>query len=84
VPQLSVNTNKLERAIYLNPILRKTALVVCGIVARVLGYRTEMYCFSCGFIYVMYKKADRLCGLVVRVPGYRTEICCVSCEVKVK
>jgi hypothetical protein len=47
-----------------------------GLVVRVPGYRTEMYCIFCEvrteFIYVMYKKVDRLCGLVVRVPGYRS------------
>jgi hypothetical protein len=61
---------------------------LCGLVVRVLGCRTEMYCVSCEvrteFIYVMYKKVDRLCGLMVRVPGYTTEIYCVSCEVQTK
>jgi hypothetical protein len=32
---------------------------LCGLVVRVPGYRTEIYCASCevrtGFIYVMYK-----------------------------
>jgi hypothetical protein len=50
---------------------------LCGLVVRVPGYKTEMYCVSCKegteFIYVMLKKVDRLCGLVVRVPGYRSE-----------
>jgi hypothetical protein len=59
---------------------------LCGLVVRVLGYRTEMYCVSCEvqteFIYVMLKKVNRLCGLVVRVPGYRSEMYCVSCEVR--
>jgi hypothetical protein len=59
---------------------------LCGLVVRVPGYRTEMYCVSSEvrteFIYVMYKKVDRLCGLVVRVPGYKTEMLCVSCEVR--
>jgi hypothetical protein len=45
---------------------------LCGLVVRVPGYRTEMYCDSCEirteFTYVM----DRLCGLVVRVLGYRS------------
>jgi hypothetical protein len=49
---------------------------LCGLVVRVCGYRTEMYCVSCEvwteFIYVMLKKVDRLCGLVIRVPGYRS------------
>jgi hypothetical protein len=49
---------------------------LCGLVVRVPGYTTEMYCASCEvqteFIYVMQKKVDRLCGLVVRVPGYRS------------
>jgi hypothetical protein len=49
---------------------------LCGLVVKVPGYRTEMYCVSCEirpeFIYVMEKKVDRLCGLVVRVPGYRS------------
>jgi hypothetical protein len=56
---------------------------LCGLVVRVPGYRTEMYCATCEvrteFIYVMEKKVDRLCGLVVRVPGYWTEMYCVSC-----
>jgi hypothetical protein len=60
----------------------------CGLVVRVPGYRTEMYCVSCEvrteFIYAMKKKIDRLCGLVVRVPGYRTEAYCVSCEVRIE
>jgi hypothetical protein len=59
---------------------------LCGLVVRVPGYTTEIYCDSCEvrteFIYVMYKKVDRLCGLVVRVPGYTTEIYCDSCEVR--
>jgi hypothetical protein len=49
---------------------------LCGLVVRVPGYRTELYCASCEvrteFIYVMQKKVDRLCGLVVRVRGYRS------------
>jgi hypothetical protein len=59
---------------------------LCGLVVRVPGYRTEIYCVSCQvrteFMYVMWMKVDRLCGLVVRVPGYRTEIYFVSCEVR--
>jgi hypothetical protein len=59
---------------------------LCGLVVRVPGYTTEMYCASCEvrieFIYVMKKKVDRLCGLVVRVPGYRLEMYCASCEVQ--
>jgi hypothetical protein len=59
---------------------------VCGLVVKVPGYRTEMYCVFCEvrteFIYVMLKKVDRLCGLVVRVPGYTTEMYCVSWEVR--
>jgi hypothetical protein len=59
---------------------------LCGLVVRVPGYRTEMYCVSCEVrieFYVIYsRKLDRLCGLVVRVPGYRTEMYCVSCEVR--
>jgi hypothetical protein len=47
---------------------------LCGLVVRVPGYTTELYCDSCEvqteFIYVMQKKVDRLCGLVVTVPGY--------------
>jgi hypothetical protein len=58
----------------------------CGLVVRVPGYITEMYCISCElrteFIYVTWKKVDRHCGLVVRVPGYITEMYCVSCEVR--
>jgi hypothetical protein len=57
-----------------------------GLVVRVPGYTTEMYCASCEvrteFIYVMYKIVDCLCGLVVRVPGYRTEMYCVPCDVR--
>jgi hypothetical protein len=41
---------------------------LCGLVVRVPGYITEMYCASCEvrteFIYVMWKKVGRLCGLV--------------------
>jgi hypothetical protein len=48
--------------------------VICDLVIRVPGCRTEMYCASCEvrteFVYVMSKKVDRLCGLVCRVPGY--------------
>jgi hypothetical protein len=40
---------------------------LCGLVVRVPGYRTEMYCVSYEvrpeFIYVMWKNVDRLCGL---------------------
>jgi hypothetical protein len=58
----------------------------CGLVVRVPGYTTEMYCASCEvrteFIYVLQKNVDRLCGLVARVPGYITEMYCVSCEVR--
>jgi hypothetical protein len=47
---------------------------LCGVVVRVPGYTTEMYCVSCEvrteFIYVILKEVDRLCGLAVRVPGY--------------
>jgi hypothetical protein len=49
---------------------------LCGLVVRVPGYITEMYCAYCEvqteFRYVMWKKVDRLCGLVVRVLGYRS------------
>jgi hypothetical protein len=49
---------------------------LCGLVVRVPGYRTEMYCVSCEvrteFVYIMYKKVDRLCSLVVIVLGYRS------------
>jgi hypothetical protein len=49
---------------------------LCGLVVRVPGYTTEMYCPSCEvrteFMYVMQNKVDRLCGLAVRVPGYRS------------
>jgi hypothetical protein len=59
---------------------------LCGLVIRVPGYGTEIYCFSCGvrteFIYVMQKKVDRLCSLVIRFPGYGTEMHCVSCGVR--
>jgi hypothetical protein len=57
-----------------------------GLVVRVPGNTTEMYCASCEvrtqFIYAMWKKVDRLCGVVVRVPGYTVEIYCGSCEVR--
>jgi hypothetical protein len=59
---------------------------LCGLVVRVSGYRTQMYCVSYEvrneFTYVMQKKVDSLCGLVVRVPDYTTEMYCVSCEVR--
>jgi hypothetical protein len=59
---------------------------LCGLLVRVTGYRTKMYCASCEVrtecIYVMYKKVDLLCGLVVRVNDYRTEMYFVSCEVR--
>jgi hypothetical protein len=62
--------NKRELCIPVQPHDR-----LCGLVVRVPGYWTEMYCVSCEvrteFIYVMQKKVDRLCGLVVRVLGYR-------------
>jgi hypothetical protein len=49
---------------------------LCGLVARVPDYRTEIYCVSCEvrteFIYFIYMKVDRLYGLVVRVPDYRS------------
>jgi hypothetical protein len=51
---------------------------LCGVVVRVPGYRSDIYCVTCEvrteFIYVMQKKVDRLCGLVVRVPGNTKEI----------
>jgi hypothetical protein len=47
---------------------------MCGLVDRVTGCATEMYCASCEvrteLIYVMLKKGDRLCDLMVRVLGY--------------
>jgi uncharacterized membrane protein AbrB (regulator of aidB expression) len=59
---------------------------LCGLVVRVPGYTTDMYCVSSEvrteFVYVMYKKVDRLCSLVVRVPAYTTEMYCASCEVR--
>jgi hypothetical protein len=67
-------------------VMLKKVHRLCGLVVRVPGYTTEMYCVSCEvrteFICVMLKKVDRLCGLVVRVPGYITEMYCVSCEVR--
>jgi hypothetical protein len=45
---------------------------LCGLVVRVPGYRTEMYCASCEVRTEFKKKADRLCGLVVRVLDYRS------------
>jgi hypothetical protein len=66
------------------PVNGEFKCLTCGLVVRVPGYRTEMYCVSCEvrneFIY--QKKVDRLCGLVVRVPGYRIEMYCVSCEAR--
>jgi hypothetical protein len=63
---------------------------LCGLVVRVPGYTTEMYCVS-GlvqseyiYIYIMKKKVDRLCGLVGTVPGCTTEMYCASCEVRTK
>jgi hypothetical protein len=57
----------------LNLYMWKKVGRLCGLVVRVPGYLTEMYCVSCEvrakFIYVMQKKVDRLCDLVVRVPG---------------
>jgi hypothetical protein len=59
-------------------VMQKKIDRFCGLVDRVPGYRTQMYCVSCEvrteFIYVMYKKVDRLCGPAVRVPGYTTEM----------
>jgi hypothetical protein len=56
--------------------MQKKVDSLCGVVVRVPGYTTEMYCVSCEvrteFIYVLQKKVDRLCGLVVRVPAYRS------------
>jgi hypothetical protein len=50
---------------------------LCGLVVRVPGCVTEMYCVSCEV-----RTVDRLCGLVVGISGYRTEMYCVSCEVR--
>jgi hypothetical protein len=62
-------------------VLYKKIDRLCGLLGRVSGYRTEIYCVSCKvrteFIYVIYKKVGRLCGLVVRVPDYRTKMYCV-------
>jgi hypothetical protein len=67
-------------------VMYKNVVRLCGLVVRVSGYGTEMYCASCEaqteFIYVMLKKVVRLCGLVVRVSGYGTEMYCASCEVR--
>jgi hypothetical protein len=61
-----------------NPVILIYDVRLCGLVVRVPGYTTEMYCASCEvrteFKYVTQKKVDRLYGLVVRVPGYRTEM----------
>jgi hypothetical protein len=52
----------------------------CGLVVRVPGYRTEMYCVSCEIetefevqteLICYVEESDRLCGLVVTVLGYR-------------
>jgi hypothetical protein len=48
---------------------------LCGLVARVPGYTTEMYCASLRYklnLYMLVEESDRLCGLVVRVLGYRS------------
>jgi hypothetical protein len=84
---------KLTSAVYLAMTLSfqkklKLFMCFCGLVVRVPGCTTEMYCASCEvqteFIYVMWKKVDRLCSQVVRVPGYTTEMYCASCEVQTK
>jgi hypothetical protein len=58
------------------PTRVKSSCIVCGLVVRVPGCRTEMYCVSCEvrteFMYVTLKKVDLLCDLVVRAPGYRS------------
>jgi hypothetical protein len=67
------------------PVRYELNLYICyaeesssGLVVRVPGCRTEMYCVSCEvraqFIYVMKEKVDRLYDLVIRVPAYRTEM----------
>jgi hypothetical protein len=44
---------------------------LCGLVVRIPGYRTEMYCVSCEVrTEFMQKKVDRLCGIVVSGPCY--------------
>jgi hypothetical protein len=75
----------LSQNILVCNILQYTRL--CGLVVRVPGCITEMYCVSCEarteFIYsYVMKKVDRFCGLVVTVPGYGTEMYCVSCDVR--
>jgi hypothetical protein len=44
-------------------VIYKKVNRLCGLVVRVPGYRTEMYCVSCElrteFIRVIYKKVDR-------------------------
>jgi hypothetical protein len=47
---------------------------LCGLVVRVPGYTTDMYCVSCEVRteFICYVEVDRLCGLVVRVPGCRS------------
>jgi hypothetical protein len=55
-----------DRAVGLHYEAYNGSVTAFGLVVRVLGYRTEMYCG----------------GLVVRVPGYKTEMYCVSCEVR--
>jgi hypothetical protein len=56
--------------------MQKKVDCLCGLVVRVPGYTTEMYCVSyevrTKFIYIMQKKVDHLCGLLVRVTGYRS------------
>jgi hypothetical protein len=47
---------------------------LCGLVVRVPGYTTEMYCASCEVRteFMCYVEESRcLCGLVVRIPGSR-------------
>jgi hypothetical protein len=56
---------------------------LCDLVARVPGFRTEMYCVSCEVRteFICHVEENRP-PLVVRVPGCRTEIYYVSCEVR--
>jgi hypothetical protein len=61
--------NPVRYKLNLYMLCRRKWIASVGLVVRVPGYITEIYCDSCEvqteFMYVMYKKVDRLCGLVV-------------------
>jgi hypothetical protein len=57
---------RYEQKLY---VMLKKGDRLCGLVVRVPGSRTEMYCVSCEarteFVY--------LCDLMIRFPGYRSK-----------